>query len=80
MKKLITYMLVGCMIFSAASPVHAGAVSKESVTEAEDATLTAQEQQDAAQLVDVAGGNGAVTILAAVGVVFIVLIVAGALS
>jgi len=80
MSKLIPYFLLGCMIWSIAAPAYAGAVSRKPLTDAEDATLAAQQTEDADQLASVAAGDGIVVVLAAVGVVFIVLYLTGVID
>ena len=80
MSKLIPYFLLGCMIWTIAAPAYAGAVSRTSLTEAEDDALAAQQAEDADELASIAGGDGVVLVLAIVGVVFIVLYVTGAID
>jgi hypothetical protein len=77
MSKLIPYLLLGCIIGSIAAPAYAGAVSKKSLTQAEEDTLAAQQAEDADQLAEVAAGDGVVLALAVVGVVFLVLYLTG---
>ena len=77
MSKLIPYFLLGCIIGSIAAPAYAGAVSKKSLTQAEEDTLAAQQAEDADQLAEVAAGDGVVLALAVVGVVFLVLYLTG---
>ena len=80
MSKLIPYFLLGCVIWNIAAPVYAGAVSRTSLTQAEDGALAAQQADDADELASVAAGDGLVLLLAVVGVVFIVLYVTGAIE
>ena len=80
MSKLIPYFLLGCMIWTIAAPAYAGAVSRTSLTPAEDDALAAQQAQDADELASVAAGDGVVLVLAIVGVVFLVLYATGAID
>lgn len=80
MLKIIACLLLGCAIFSTVAPAYAEAVTPEPVTESEDAELAAQQAEDAPELAHIAGGNGLVVVLAAVGLIFIVLVIAGALN
>jgi hypothetical protein len=80
MSKLIPYLFLGCIIGSIAAPAYAGTVSRQPLTQAEDAALAAQETQDADQLAEIAGGDGVVLVLAVVGVVFLVLYFTGAID
>lgn len=79
MSRIIACLVLGCVIGSTAAPLYADVVAKEPVSEAEGAALAAQQTQDAAALTEVAGGD-AESVLAAVGVIFIVLIIAAAIS
>lgn len=80
MSKFIPYFLLGCVIWTIAAPAFAGTVARESLTEAEDDALAAQQAEDAEELASVAAGDGIVLALAIVGVVFLVLYATGALE
>lgn len=77
MSKMIPYFLLACMVWAIAAPAYAGSVSREPLTEAEDADLVAEQAQDADELATVAAGDGVVLVLAVVGVVFLVLYLTG---
>jgi hypothetical protein len=77
MSKLIPCFLLVCTIWSLAAPAYAGSVSREPLTEAEDADLAAEQAQDADELATVAAGDGVILVLAVVGVVFLVLYFTG---
>ena len=77
MSKMIPYLLLACTIWSIAAPAFAGSVSREPLTAAESDDLAAEQAQDADQLATVAGGDGLILVLAVVGIVFIVLYLAG---
>ena len=73
MSKLIPYLFLVCVMGSIAAPAYAGTVSRQPVTQAEDAALAAQQAQDADQLAEIAGGDGVLLVLAVVGAVLLVL-------
>jgi Tfp pilus assembly protein PilE len=77
MSKLISCLLIGCIIWTLAAPAYAGSVQRTSLTQAEVDALAAQQAQDADELNNVAAGDGVVLVLAIVGVVFLVLYVTG---
>jgi len=77
MSKLISYFLVGCMIWTVAAPAYAGSVPRTSLIQAEDDALAAQQAEDADELASVAAGDGIVLVLAIAAVVYIVLYFTG---
>lgn len=77
MSKMVPYFLLACTIWSLAAPAYAGSVSREPLTEAEDADLAAEQAQDADELATVAAGDGVILVLAVVGAVFLVLYFTG---
>ncbi len=76
MFRLFACLLVVSMLISGSAPAFAGVISPTVVSGVEDVSLTAQQIDDAPQIADVEGGDNEV--LAAVGVILLVLILIGA--